>query len=73
MRIEGGVVRVGGREVARGHVLGAIELERRLDEQRARVDEALADFAENTVAHVRQETDLLTGSIEFPATRASFS
>jgi uncharacterized membrane-anchored protein len=70
--IEGGTVSVMGREVARGRVLGAVELERRLDEQRARIDEALADFAENTVAYVRQETDLLTGSIEFPATRASF-
>jgi uncharacterized membrane-anchored protein len=36
------------------------------------VDEALAEFAENTVAHVRQETDLLTGAVEFPSTRASF-
>ncbi len=70
--IEGGAVSVMGREVARGQVLGAVELERRLDEQRARIDEALADFAENTVAYVRQETDLLTGSIEFPPTRASF-
>jgi uncharacterized membrane-anchored protein len=32
----------------------------------------LTDFVENTMAHVRQETDLLTGSIEFPPTRASF-
>ena len=31
-----------------------------------------AEFAENTVAHVRQETDLLTGNIEFPPTHASF-
>ena len=72
MTIDGGTVSLKGREVASGRVLGAVELERRLDEQRARIDEALADFAENTVAHVRQETDLLTGSIEFPATRASF-
>ena len=40
-------------------------------EQRERIDEALAEFAENTVAHVRQETDLLTGGIEFPPTRTS--
>ncbi len=70
--IEGGTVRVPGQEVLSGRVLGVVELERRLDEQRERVDEALFDFVENTVAHVRQETDLLTGSIEFPATRASF-
>ncbi len=70
--IEGAGVRVGEREVLRGHVLGAAELEHQLDEQRERVDEALAAFAENTVAHVRQETDLLTGGIQFPPTRASF-
>jgi uncharacterized membrane-anchored protein len=70
--IEGGAVRVGGREVATGRVLDVEELEHRLDEQRERVDEALAGFVENTLAHVRQETDLLTGSIEFPPTRASF-
>jgi uncharacterized membrane-anchored protein len=67
----GGVI-VGEREVLRGRALGVEELERQLDQQRERVDEALAEFAENTVAHVRQETDLLTGSIEFPSTRASF-
>ena len=72
VQIDGGIVSVGGREVARGHVLDVPELERRLEEHRARIDEALAEFAENTVAHVRQETDLLTGSIEFPSTRASF-
>jgi uncharacterized membrane-anchored protein len=70
--IAGGAVLVAGREVLRGRVLGVEELERRRDEQLQRVDEALAEFAENTVAHVRQETDLLTGSVEFPPTRASF-
>ena len=70
--IADGVVLVGKREVLRGRVLGVEELERRRDEQLQRVDEALAEFAENTVAHVRQETDLLTGSVEFPSTRASF-
>lgn len=70
--IDGTVVRGRGRELLRGTPLGPAELERRFDEQRERVDEALADFAENTVAHVRQETDLLTGSVEFPPTRTSF-
>ncbi len=70
--IEGDAVLASGRGVLRGQVLGVEELERRRDEQLQRVDEALAEFAENTVAHVRQETDLLTGSVEFPPTRASF-
>jgi uncharacterized membrane-anchored protein len=67
-----GIVLGGGRELLRGRSLGVEELERQRDEQLERVDEALAEFAENTVAHVRQETDLLTGSVEFPPTRASF-
>jgi uncharacterized membrane-anchored protein len=67
-----GVVLSGGRELLRGRMLGIEELERQRDEQLERVDEALAEFAENTVAHVRGETDLLTGSVEFPPTRASF-
>jgi uncharacterized membrane-anchored protein len=70
--IAGGTVSVAGNELLRGRVLGIVELEQRLAEQRARVDRALAEFAENTVAHVRQETDLLTGAIEFPHTRTSF-
>jgi uncharacterized membrane-anchored protein len=55
-----------------GRALSAAELEDRLAGQRERVDEALAEFAENTVAHVRQETDLLTGAVEFPPTRTVF-
>jgi uncharacterized membrane-anchored protein len=70
--VAGDAVLVGGSEVLRGRRLGVEELEALLELQRERVDEALAEFAENTVAHVRQETDLLTGNIEFPATRASF-
>jgi uncharacterized membrane-anchored protein len=67
-----GAISSGGREVLRGTVLSAAELEDRLAAQRARVDRALAEFAENTVAHVRQETDLLTGAIELPPTRTVF-
>jgi uncharacterized membrane-anchored protein len=67
-----GTVSSSGREILNGKLLGVDELEDRLAEQRERVNEALAEFAENTVAHVRQETDLLTGAIEFPATRTSF-
>jgi uncharacterized membrane-anchored protein len=68
----GGVVSRGGQDVLRGQVLDVPELERRFEEQRGRVDEALGAFVENTIAHVRQEADLLTGSIEFPPTRTSF-
>lgn len=70
--IDGGTVRIGDQEVLRGRVLEVAELERQLQEQRQRIDAALAEFAENTVAHVREETDLLTGSVDFPSTQASF-
>jgi uncharacterized membrane-anchored protein len=72
VRIDGGMVSVGDREILHGRVLEVGELERELQEHRQRIDEALAEFAENTVAHVRQETDLLTGDIDFPSTAASF-
>jgi uncharacterized membrane-anchored protein len=72
VRVEGGAVSRLGKEIAHGRQLDAEELESELQEQRERIDEALAEFAENTVAHVRQETDLLTGDIAFPPTRARF-
>jgi uncharacterized membrane-anchored protein len=72
VRIAGGMIYVGDEEVAQGRRLGVAELEREMQEHRQRIDEALGEFAENTVAHVREETDLLTGNIAFPPTRASF-
>jgi uncharacterized membrane-anchored protein len=72
LRIDGGRVTSAGTEVANGRVLGAEELAAQLDRQRLEIDEALADFAENTVSHIRQEGDLLTGRIEFPVTRTAF-
>jgi uncharacterized membrane-anchored protein len=72
IELAGGTVRRKGEDLLTGRVLGVAELEIQLEEQRERIDEVLAEFAENTVAHVRQETDLLTGSIEFPPTRVSF-
>jgi uncharacterized membrane-anchored protein len=72
VRIIDGSISVGEEEVASGRVLRVPELEREMQEHRARIDEALGEFAENTVAHVREETDLLTGNIAFPPTTASF-
>jgi uncharacterized membrane-anchored protein len=72
VRISGDRIYVGEDEVAQGRRLRIAELEREMQEHRQRIDEALGEFAENTVAHVREETDLLTGNIAFPPTRASF-
>ena len=70
--IDGGRISSGGKHLIDGKPLEPEGLARQLDEQRKRVDEALAAFAENTLAHLRQESDLLTGRIEFPTTRTSF-
>jgi uncharacterized membrane-anchored protein len=72
VRILGDAIYVGDAEIAQGRALRVAELEREMQEHRQRIDEALGEFAENTVAHVREETDLLTGNIAFPPTRASF-
>lgn len=72
VRIVGDAIYVGEEEVGRGRARRVPELEREMQEHRDRIDEALGEFAENTVAHVREETDLLTGNIAFPPTKASF-
>lgn len=72
VQISGATIYVGDEEVAQGRRLRIAELEREMQEHRQRIDEALGEFAENTVAHVREETDLLTGNIAFPPIGASF-
>lgn len=61
-----------GKVVAEGIHLDADELAAELDEQRRRIDQALHAFAENTVSHIRDEGELLSGMIDFPDTRTSF-
>ena len=68
----GGEVRRGNHTVARGEALGIAELERRHARQRERIDTAIAEFAVNTMEHVREEGELLAGELELPRTRTSF-
>jgi uncharacterized membrane-anchored protein len=70
--LDGGSVRIAGEVVAEGRRLEADELARELDEQRRRIDRALHDFTENTMAHIREEGALLSGTIDFPETRTTF-
>jgi uncharacterized membrane-anchored protein len=72
LTLDGGRVLSGGEQLVAGRVLHADELAQQLDQQRERVDSALAAFAENTVSHIRQEGALLTGSIDYPPTRTNF-
>ena len=70
--LDGGELRANGTTLATGRVLDAGELARQMEKQRERIDEALAAFAENTMAHIRQERDLLSARLELPETRTSF-
>jgi uncharacterized membrane-anchored protein len=72
IRVQEGRISRGGEVLATGRVLQAAELDRQMHEHRERVGEALEAFAENTMSHIRQERELLTGRIEFPVTRTNF-
>lgn len=70
--IDGGRVTARGEPVGVGRRLHADELADQLDEQRRRIDSALHAFTENTMAHIREEGELLSGTIDFPDTRTVF-
>jgi uncharacterized membrane-anchored protein len=70
--ITGGEIRCNGTVLASGQVLSIATLAEQLADHRRRIDAALADFAENTVTHLREEGELLAGGIEVPRTRTKF-
>ncbi len=70
--IRGGDVQRNGTVLASGRVLSSAELAERLARQRRRIDAALADFTENTMAHLREEGELLAGDVALPRTRTRF-
>lgn len=72
LEIEGGRISSEGTLMAEGRPLMAEQLARDLDAQRARIDRALQDFTENTLAHLREEGGLLSGAIDLPETRTRF-
>ena len=69
--LEGEIFR-GGELLAHGVRPTLEQMEDRLARQRAMIDQALADFAMNTIEHVREESELLSGAIELPDTRTRF-
>jgi uncharacterized membrane-anchored protein len=72
LEIEGGRISSEGTLMAEGRPLRAEGLARDLDAQRDRIDRALHDFTENTMAHLREEGGLLSGAIDLPETRTRF-
>src|SRR5918994_809274 len=61
-----------GTRLAAGHNVTEAELERVLSEQRGRVTEALEDFADNTLRHLREESKLLSEGVQLPQLQTSF-
>jgi uncharacterized membrane-anchored protein len=72
LTVRGSSVFRNGTVLASGRVLDERELTRRLDEGRARVTEALEEFAENTMRYLREEGRLLSGAIDFPPLETRF-
>jgi len=62
---EGTVVR-GGAPIAEGRSLSAAEVSARTEALRADIGSALEAFARNTVEHMLEERELLSGKIELP-------
>lgn len=72
LEIRGGVISDGSGELARGERMTLAEVNRVLAELRTEIDGVLAEFAENTVRHAREEAHLLAEGIKAPRTRTRF-
>jgi uncharacterized membrane-anchored protein len=72
IELDGGDVLLSGTTLANGTRPSTGDLEQRLAEQRSRIDRAIAEFATNTIEHVREESELLSGEIRLPQTRTRF-
>ena len=70
--VRGASVFRNGTCLANGRTLEAARLEASLAEQRARVTDALAVFAENTLQYLREEGRLLAEGINFPPLQTRF-
>lgn len=68
----GGEVRRNGTVLASGRVIDLAEASEQMERHRARVNEAIAAFASNTIDHIGEETELLVGRIELPELRTRF-
>lgn len=68
---DGDVLR-GGQTIASGTVQRPEDVRARNDASREEIGEALEAFARNTVEHMREERELLSGKIELPRFRTDF-
>ena len=70
--VRGGSVFRNGDCLARGTVLDELDLLHALDEQQARLADAISEFADNTMRYLREEGRLLAEGIDFPALNTRF-
>lgn len=70
--VRGSSILKGGACLAQGRTLREGDLEAALFEQKSRVDEALRDFADNTMRFIRDEGALLAEGIDFPPLKTRF-
>lgn len=70
--VRGGSVFRNGDRLATGSVLDELDLLHALDEQQARLADAIAEFADNTMRYLREEGRLLAEGIEFPVLATRF-
>ena len=72
LTVRGSSVFRNGACVAQGRALHERELEAALYDQKTRVDQALRDFADNTMRFLRDEGSLLAEGVDFPPLRTRF-
>jgi uncharacterized membrane-anchored protein len=70
--LSGSELRRNGAVLASGTEVDLASATDQLERQRARIDEALLSFAQNTIEHAREEVGLLSGKIELPPVRTRF-
>ena len=70
--VRGGSVFRNGDRLATGRVLDELELLHALDEQQARLADAISKFADNTMRYLREEGRLLAEGVDFPALETRF-
>ncbi len=70
--IVGDEVHHNGELLATGRLIDLATASEQIERQRERIHEALSAFAVNTIEHVREEGELLSGRIDFPTVRTDF-
>ncbi len=70
--VRGGAVFRNGDCLATGRVLDELEVLHALDEQQARLADAISEFADNTMRYLREEGRLLAEGIDFPGLHTRF-